>query len=122
MSNKFRSVDEYIESFPEEIRGVLTKIRKIIHKVAPQAEDAISYGIPVVKLNGKYLIYFSGWKKHISLYPIPSGDREFKNEIKPYVAGPGTLKFLLSKPIPYKLIEKIVIQSISGNKVRTGNY
>ncbi|GAA0932209.1 hypothetical protein GCM10009554_16570 [Kribbella koreensis] len=52
-------------------------------------------------------MYFSGWKNHISVYPIPPVSEPLATEIEPYLAGKGTLKFPLSKPIPYDLIARL---------------
>ena len=71
-------------------------------------------------LNGKYLIYFAGWKNHISVYPVPTGSDEFNRKIAPYIAGKGTLKFPLDKPIPYKLITQMVEIQIAENLDKTG--
>ena len=103
-----RDIDQYIARFPEEIQEILQKIRMTIRKAAPQAEETISYQIPTFNLHAHYLIYFAAYKKHISLYPAPIGVPEFEEEISPYVSGKGTLQFPLNKPIPYKLITKIV--------------
>ena len=105
--NRFDTVDDYIKSFPKDTQAVLQKVRQTIKKVAPKATEAISYQIPAFKLNSKYLLYYSGWKTHISLYPIPPGTEVFKKEIAPYVKGKGTISFSLDKPIPYGLIEKV---------------
>ncbi len=75
----------------------------------PEGEETISYQIPTVKLHGKYVVYFSGWKNHISVYPLPSGDEAFERDIAPYKSGKGTAKFPLSKPIPYDLIERMAV-------------
>ncbi len=105
----FKSVDEYIASQPESIRGTLERVRGIIRKSAPKAEEVISYQIPAYKLDGERLIYFAGWKEHFSLYP--AGARlvaAFKAELAPYKISKGTIRFPLSQPIPAKLIERIV--------------
>ena len=104
----FTSIDDYISSFPKEVQEILQKVRTIIRKVIPDGEEAINYSMPTIKRNGKYVIYFAAWKKHISLYPVPTGSTELPKEIEPYIAGKGTVKFLLKNPIPYDLIEKIV--------------
>jgi uncharacterized protein YdhG (YjbR/CyaY superfamily) len=117
----FKSVDEYIATFPKDLRIVLSTIRKTIKKELPDAEETISYQIPCFKQNGKYVIYFAGFKNHISLYPIPDGDSSFKKEIAPYVAGKGTLKFPLDKPLPLPLINKVVRHSLKANQARTKN-
>ncbi len=76
----------------------------------PDGEETISYQIPTVKLHGKYVVYFSGWKSHISVYPLPSGDEAFERDIAPYKAGKGTAKFPLNKPIPYDLIKRMTVR------------
>jgi uncharacterized protein YdhG (YjbR/CyaY superfamily) len=110
MTNKiqFKTIDEYIGTFPENVQSILEKVRKTIQKAAPEAVETISYGIPSFNLNGRYLVYFAAWKRHISLYPIPSGDEAFQKELSTYLSGKATARFRLDKPIPYDLVEKIV--------------
>ncbi len=110
MTNKkqFTTIDEYISTFPADIQATLEKIRQAIHKAAPDAIETISYGIPTFDLNGKHLVFFAGWKHHISLYPIPAGDEAFQQQISHYKRVKSTLQFPLDKPIPYDLVEKIV--------------
>jgi uncharacterized protein YdhG (YjbR/CyaY superfamily) len=103
-----QNIDEYIAGFPKDVQEILEKIRTTIRKAAPAAEEAISYKMPTFNLKGQYLIYFAAYKKHIGLYPIPVGDAQFNEEVSAYQAEKGTLQFPLDKPIPYKLISKIV--------------
>ncbi|HET9914722.1 MAG TPA: DUF1801 domain-containing protein [Anaerolineales bacterium] len=104
----FNSMDEYITAFPEDVQKILKELRATTKTAAPQAGEKISYGIPTFTLDGKYLIYFAGWKNHISIYPIPTGSAAFSKEISQYAGGKGTLKFPIDKPLPLKLIAKIV--------------
>jgi uncharacterized protein YdhG (YjbR/CyaY superfamily) len=104
----FTSVDEYIDSQPEAVQGVLKRVRSIIRKAVPDADEMISYGIPTYKLHGRPVIYFAGWSHHYSLYP--SGARlvaAFKDDLAPYDISKGTIRFPLSEPIPVKLIAAI---------------
>jgi uncharacterized protein YdhG (YjbR/CyaY superfamily) len=101
------SVDEYIASFPADVQAVLEEVRRTIHIVVPGAGEKISYQIPTITLDGKALIYFSGWKEHISVYPIPPVDDALAAAIEPYRSGKGTLKFPLKDPIPYDLITRL---------------
>jgi uncharacterized protein YdhG (YjbR/CyaY superfamily) len=106
---KVATVDEYIDLFPKNTQTKLKEVRKLIKKTAPEAEELISYAIAAYKLRKKALIYFAGYEKHIGLYPLPHNiDPEFAEEIKPYVAGKGTLRFPLDRPLPLALIEKVV--------------
>ena len=112
----FKSMDEYIGTFPEEVQKILQELRATIGTAAPEAEETISYNIPTFKLNGKYLIYFAGWKNHISLYPIPVGSEAFNKQIAKYAEGKGTLKFPIDEPLPMKLITKIVKLKLAENQ------
>jgi uncharacterized protein YdhG (YjbR/CyaY superfamily) len=111
----FTSVDEYIAACPEETHERLQAIRTEIKRIAPTAKEKISYQIAAFELNGKNLIHFAGWKKHISLYPIPAGDEAFEEEISKYVDGKGTVKFPLDEPMPMKLITKILKLHLTQN-------
>jgi uncharacterized protein YdhG (YjbR/CyaY superfamily) len=103
-----KDMDEYIAGFPNDVQQVLERIRTTIRRAAPDAEETISYQIPTFTLNGRYLVYFAAYKKHIGLYPAPRGIEKFKKELSVYEGGKGTVRFPLDKPIPYALITKIV--------------
>lgn len=113
---KFKTIDEYISSFPKNVQNILDKIRQMIRKEVPDANETISYGIPTFNLNGRYLIYFAAWKEHISVYPTPSGKVPFQEELSLYSSGKGTVKFPLDEPIPYDLVKKIVLHRIKENQ------
>ena len=110
------TIDEYIIGFPVEVQVMLKQMRYIIHKAAPRAEEKISYGMAAFTLNGKNLIYFAGYKNHVSLYGV-SASPEFKQDFAAYkTSGKGTIQFPLGKPLPVALITRIVkhrIQKIS---------
>ena len=106
---KFRTIDEYIESFPENVQDILEKLRDTIRKTAPGAAESISYQMPTFKLDRKRLLYFSAWKNHIGFYSVPIGDAAFRKELSPYSGEKGSLRFPMDKPIPYDLVKKIVM-------------
>jgi uncharacterized protein YdhG (YjbR/CyaY superfamily) len=102
-----KTIDEYIAGSPKDVQKILEKIRKTVHKAAPQAEETINYQMPAFKLYGN-LVYFAAFKKHIGFYPIPSGIEKFKAELSVYEQGKGSVQFPLDQPIPYDLISRIV--------------
>ncbi len=114
----FKSIDEYIAACPEQARERLQQIRAAVKKLAPKAKERISYQIAAFELNGKNIIHFAGWKKHVSLYPIPAGDEAFESEISKYVDGKGTVKFLLDEPMPMRLVNKIIKLHVAKNLQR----
>jgi len=108
MADQFATVDDYIGSFPEDVQIILEKVRRTIRNVVPTGEETVSYQIPTITLNGKYLVYFAAWERHISIYPLPAADEALERDLAPYRAGKGTARFPLRKPIPYDLIERLV--------------
>jgi len=111
-----RTVDEYISSFPADVQEQLQAVRRAMRAAAPGTEEAISYGIPTFMLDGRYLVYFAGWKRHISIYPIPAVDAQLDREIERYKAGKGTLRFPLDEPIPYDLIGRLVAAAMRNRR------
>lgn len=111
----YQTIDEYIAACPEGTQERLQKIREAVKKLAPAAKEKISYQIAAFELNGRNLIHFAGWKKHISLYPIPAGDEAFEEEVSRYADGKGTVKFLLDKPMPMRLVKKIIKLHLAQN-------
>ena len=102
------TIDEYIAGFPKDVQAILTKIRATIRRAAPGAVESISYRIPTYKLNGP-LVYFAGFKSHVSLYPVTSPvKKEFAKELTSYKMSTGTVRFPLDQPVPYALIGRIV--------------
>ncbi len=108
MKKQFKTMDEYIKTFPLNVQRRLEKMRKTIQKAAPGAAEAISYQMPTFKLNGKNLVHFAAWKNHIGFYPQPSGTEAFQKELSPYKAAKGSVQFPLDRPIPFDLVERMV--------------
>lgn len=111
---KFTTIDEYIAAFPADVQEILQKVRETIKTAAPQATEAISYGMPTFKLEGN-LVHFGAFKTHLGFYPIPSGLEQFQEELARYKAGKGSVQFPFNQPIPYELITKIVNFRVTEN-------
>lgn len=101
-------IDDYIAAFPPEVQERLADIRALIHESAPDATEAISYAIPTFDLNGKHLVHFAGFAKHIGFYPIPTGMEEFRDEFAAYKTGKGSVQFPYDQPLPTDLIRRVV--------------
>lgn len=115
MNQVFQTVDEYIASLPEKTQGLLQEMRKTIQQAAPEAKESISYGMPAYKLNGKPLVYFAAFARHIGFYATPTGHAAFTEDLKKYKQGKGSVQFPLSEPLPLELIRRIVEFRVAGN-------
>jgi uncharacterized protein YdhG (YjbR/CyaY superfamily) len=102
------NIDQYIAQYPPEVQKLLTKLRKIVRKIVPAAEETIAYGIPTFRLNGTNMVHFAAYKSHLGFYPTSSVIKAFKKEITQYVHSTGTIRFPLDQPIPFDLIREIV--------------
>lgn len=107
LMNKPNDINEYITAFSPEVQQLLEQVRTTIHKAVPDAQEAISYGMPTFKLNGN-LVHFAAFKSHIGFYALPSGNVAFQKELTPYKTGKGSIQFPFDKPLPLDLITKIV--------------
>jgi uncharacterized protein YdhG (YjbR/CyaY superfamily) len=112
--NKFADISAYIADFTEETQAILEKIRNTIQQAAPDAKEAIKYGMPTFVLNGN-LVHFAAFKNHIGFYPAPSGIDTFIDELAVYRTGKGTIQFPIDKPIPFDLISKLVKFRVEEN-------
>jgi uncharacterized protein YdhG (YjbR/CyaY superfamily) len=111
---KPKDTQEYIASFPDEIQKLLNQMRSTIIKVAPEAEEVISYGMPGFKFNG-ILVFFAAYPNHIGFYPTPSGIEKFHKELSVFKSSKGAVQFPLYKPLPLSLIDRIVRFRVKEN-------
>ena len=111
------SIDEYIAEFPPETQKVLKELRALIKATAPDATETISYAVPTFDLNG-HLVHFAGYERHIGLYPGASAVATFKEELKPYKSGKGSVQFPLGQPLPADLVRRIVEFRVEANTAK----
>src|SRR5215813_9818532 len=78
-----KNIDEYIAMFSPEVQEILEKVRLTVQRAAPAAQEAISYGIPTLKLNGN-LVHFAAFKEHIGFFPPVRGDAKLVKAVAPY--------------------------------------
>jgi uncharacterized protein YdhG (YjbR/CyaY superfamily) len=104
----YTSVDQYIEAQPEAVRPTLERVRGILQKALPGAEEAISYQIPTYRLHGEYVVYFSAARKHFALYPVTDALSEaLGDEVESRRAGKGTMQFPYADGVPARVIERV---------------
>lgn len=109
MRTAARDIDDYIEQQAENVRPALMDIRRTIKSAVPDAEEVISYQMPAFRLNGM-LVWFAAFKKHYTIFFPGRVLQEYKDELKPYemVKSGAGIKIPLGKPIPARLIAKVV--------------
>jgi uncharacterized protein YdhG (YjbR/CyaY superfamily) len=115
-------VDTYLAALGDDQRAALERLRKTIRAAAPDAVETISYQMPAFKLEGRFLVSYAAFKDHCSFFPGAAVPDELVDEVKPFVAGKGTLRFTPERPIPAALVKKMVktrvreIEAAAGRK------
>lgn len=114
------TVDEYIAGFPEDRRAGLEQLRAAARAAAPQVTETIAYGMPALRSHGgQFLVSYAAYKRHYSLFPASQAvEDELGDEIKPFLAGKGTIQFPADRPIPTDLVERIVRVRFGENEAR----
>src|SRR5438128_6717633 len=121
MTNKPRTIDEYLAALSDEKRATLEKLRKTIRAVAPKAEECISYQICAFRQNGM-LVGFGATANHCAFYLMSSSTVEaHKDELEGYDTSKGTIRFQADRPLPAALVKKLVKARIAENDERRGS-
>ena len=102
---------------PARFRPTLERLRKTIRAAAPEAEEVISYKMPAFRQNGM-LVYFAAFEDHCSLFAVSSEVRRKLPALKPFVSGRGTLRFTAERPLPARLVARIVKLRLAENAAR----
>ena len=115
----YDTVDAYLDDQPDDVRATLEKIRRAVRSVAPSATEKISYGIPAFHVEGHYLVYYAGFKKHCSFFPASGSVTErFADELAAFDVSKGTIRFTVDDPLPIPLVKRMVKARIEEELAR----
>jgi len=112
---KPQSTDQYIESFSGVARERLIEMRALLARLAPEATEVISYGMPALRM-GRILVFYAAWKSHLGFYPSGSGIRQVETLLGDWTFSKGAILFPYDRPLPVDLIEKIVAIRMVENR------
>jgi uncharacterized protein YdhG (YjbR/CyaY superfamily) len=102
-------VRAYLAGLPPDARQRVEQLRQAIRAAAPRATETFSYGIPAFRYNDEPLLWYAGWRKHASIYPLTAAmKRAHADELEGYKMAKGTLQFPLTDPIPVALVKRLV--------------
>jgi len=116
---KFKTVDEYFSTFPDNTRRILESVQKTIKQAAPHAKEVISYNMPAFKAHG-VLVYYAAYKGHIGFYPTSLPIEVFKSELSSYKYSKGAIQFPIGEPMPLDLISRMVQFRVKQDSEKAG--
>lgn len=103
------SVDDVLSELPPPAREALLRVIEIARRVAADAVDGVSYGLPALKVAGKPLIGVSAAAQHLSVCPFsPAAIDTVRTELEGFSVSKGTIRFTPEHPIPAHVIEHLV--------------
>jgi uncharacterized protein YdhG (YjbR/CyaY superfamily) len=107
----YKTIEDYHEVFSGDTLERMQTIRELVHKIAPEVEEVISYQIPAFKIGDKFhLIYYCAFAKHLTISSPWSESmlKEFETELKDYKVSKAAIQLPLDKPLPLELIKRIL--------------
>jgi uncharacterized protein YdhG (YjbR/CyaY superfamily) len=103
------SFDDYLASVPEPQRAELERIRRLVRRAVPEAEEATSYGMPAFKYRKRPLLGFRASKNHLSVFPFsPEAVHAARDALGGFDTSKGTVRFTPEKPIPDAALEQLL--------------
>lgn len=101
-------IDDAISHLDPKNKQALEHIREVVLAEIPEAEESIGYGMPVMRYKKRYLLGFSAFKHHLSIFPGPEPIEALANELREFKTAKGTVQFTPDNPIPDEVLRKII--------------
>jgi uncharacterized protein YdhG (YjbR/CyaY superfamily) len=115
----FKKIDAYLAKLDPDKRAALEHLRALVRQAAPEAEEAMVYGVPGFKLDGG-LVCYAAHAAHCGFYPMsPVVIAAMKAELAGFETAKGTVRFTPDKPIPDSVVTEIVRRRIEENATAT---
>ena len=114
---KGQTIDDYLANVRDDQREALEKLRQMIKAAVPKAEECINYGVCAFRLDGDCVAGFGAGANHCTYYPMSgSTTHELRDELEDYETSKGSIRFAPEKPLPARLIQKLIKTRIAELK------
>jgi len=113
------TVDEYLAAIPDDQRGALEPIRRVILDAIPDSAEHIGYGVPIFDYRRRGLVGLSVAKEYCSLHLMsPPLARELAPSITEGDLVGATLHFTPDNPLSEETVRLIVARRVAEVNAR----
>ena len=117
MQSKAASISEYLEELPPDRRSALNELRALIHRVAPQAVEAMQYGLPAFG----DLCAMASQKNYMALYVCESDIiKAHLSQLGKVSCGKGCIRFTRLADLNVGSVESILREILERRKQGVG--
>ncbi|NTW40145.1 MAG: DUF1801 domain-containing protein [Cellulomonadaceae bacterium] len=103
------SIDDALAQLAPTERDALRHVIEVARRLAPDAVDGVSYGLPALKVAGKALVGVGASTNHLSVVPFsPAAVDAVRADLDGFSVSKGTIRFSGDHPLPDAVIERLV--------------
>jgi uncharacterized protein YdhG (YjbR/CyaY superfamily) len=112
-------IDDYLKTVEPSKRRELKRIRALAKEAVPNAEEAIVYGMPTLKYDGKPFLGFNAHKNHIGIYPYSAGVIDaLKEKLQKYELSRGAIRVPLDDPISKGTLRAVITSRLKAIRAK----
>jgi uncharacterized protein YdhG (YjbR/CyaY superfamily) len=106
---RFKSVDEYLASLDPTKERTIKSVVDLIVTEFPELESKISWNVPTIHRNGKYVVGICAYKHHLTFSPwSPRVITDFKERLEKFVVFQNCFQIPVDWKIDRKLVKDLV--------------
>lgn len=103
------AMDDYLAGLAPDQRAAFERVREIVARLVPDAEEGRRYGMPAFVLAGRPLLGFRAAQKHLSLFPFsPPAIEAVKDRLDGFDLAKGTIRFTPDHPVPEPVLADVI--------------
>ena len=119
MARRPTTIDGYLATVKGERRTALEALRRTIRKIAPRAEECISYGMPAFRLDGRIVAGFAARTNGCSYYPFSGTTlRTLARDLQGHEGTKSAVHFGPDQPLPTALVRKLLRARIAEGRAK----
>jgi uncharacterized protein YdhG (YjbR/CyaY superfamily) len=112
-----KSIADYIAKAPPEARAHLQRLHALLRSVAPDAQEAIKWGMPFF-IEPRFLFSFSAHKAHLDFAPSAAVLEHFREQLAGRRTTKNFLQVRYDEPLPETLIRKLSREQLKRVRAR----